>query len=305
MAGNAEVRELLENSDFDSAFDLFTGAPEAPAGADDTSDAEKAEADKAAADAAAAEAEKAEADKAAADAAAEADRVAAEKAAADAAVSAAPQPLTAADIAAAVATALKPAEPAAPAAAEPEDAPEVVAALAELEKDWGTHAIAINALLAKQEKKVRTDLKAEFEEILKPLKEQLAPVIASTQATAADQFRTALTAAHPDAYELEKDMEVWIAGQPEYLQPAYNKVLDEGSAAAVAKLFTDFKAATGRTSTAADDKAAKEALAQAEAAERLKKMETPSGTRTSVTAEADPNDFDSAFEAGIKKALAA
>ena len=72
---------------------------------------------------------------------------------------------SATEIGEAVAKALKAAEPTKveptkvePTAAAEEDTPEVKAALEDLEKNWGTHAVAVNALLEKQAKK----LKAEF-----------------------------------------------------------------------------------------------------------------------------------------------
>jgi len=176
---------------------------------------------------------------------------------------------------------------------------EVKAALEDLEKNWGTHAVAVNALLEKQAKK----LKAEFAEILKPIQAQIAPVVAATAETAQAQFNAALLAQHADAFTIIPDVEKWIESQPAYLQSAYNKVLDEGSAADVAKFLTDYKASTSKQAPA-DDSAAKAAAEKAEAERlaKLDKMKQPATTRTSVTAEPDPQDFDAAFEAGAKLA---
>lgn len=209
---------------------------------------------------------------------------------------------SAAEIGKAVAEALKAAEPAKVEipAAEEEDTPEVRAALEDLEKNWGSHAVAVNALLEKQAKK----LKAEFAEILKPLQAQIAPVVAATAETAQAQFNAALLAEHADAFTIIPDVEKWIESQPAYLQPAYNKVLDEGTAAEVAKFLTDYKTATGKQTPAAEDPAVKAAAEKAEAERlaKLDKMKQPATTRTSVTAEPDPQDFDAAFEAGAKLA---
>jgi len=213
---------------------------------------------------------------------------------------------SATEIGEAVAKALKAAEPTKveptkvePTAAAEEDTPEVKAALEDLEKNWGTHAVAVNALLEKQAKK----LKAEFAEILKPIQAQIAPVVAATAETAQAQFNAALLAQHADAFTIIPDVEKWIESQPAYLQSAYNKVLDEGSAADVAKFLTDYKASTSKQAPA-DDSAAKAAAEKAEAERlaKLDKMKQPATTRTSVTAEPDPQDFDAAFEAGAKLA---
>ena len=213
---------------------------------------------------------------------------------------------SATEIGEAVAKALKAAEPTKveptkvePTAAAEEDTPEVKAALEDLEKNWGTHAVAVNALLEKQAKK----LKAEFAEILKPIQAQIAPVVAATAETAQAQFNAALLAEHADAFTIIPDVEKWIESQPATLQSPYNKVLDEGSAADVAKFLTDYKAATGKQAPA-DDSAAKAAAEKAEAERlaKLDKMKQPATTRTSVTAEPDPQDFDAAFEAGAKLA---
>lgn len=211
---------------------------------------------------------------------------------------------SATEIGKAVAEALKAAEPAKveTPATEEEDSPEVKAALEDLEKNWGTHAVAVNALLEKQAKK----LKAEFVEFLKPLQAQIAPMATVAAETVQAQFNAALTAAHPDAFTIIPDVEKWIEAQPAYLQPAYNKVLDEGSAAEVAKFLTDYKTATGKTAPAAEDLEAKAAAEKAEAERlaKLEKMKPPATTRTSVTAEPDPQDFDAAYEAGLKAAAA-
>lgn len=213
-----------------------------------------------------------------------------------------PEPAaSAAEIAKAIAEALKPVEPEkkpeAP-AAEAEDTPEVKEALADLEKNWGSHALAINTLLEKQAK----SLKAEFAKILEPLQAQIAPVVAATAAQTQAQFETTLKAAHPDAYEIIPAVEAWIEKQPAYLRSGMNHVLDHGSAAEVAQFLTDFKTATGKTVDPAAKAAAEKA--EAERLAKLKKMETPTSSRTSVTTEPDPQDFESAWDAASKKVAA-
>lgn len=197
----------------------------------------------------------------------------------------------------AVKTLNKPETPAPAAPVEEVDPPEVVEALKELSENWGTHKVAIEALLGKQEKKLRS----EFEEILKPLMAQVAPVVATQQSMAQAEFTKELLAAHSDAYTILPDVEKWIEAQPKFMQDGYNKVLDEGSAADVAEFLTTYKTATGTAAPAPDPKADEAKAAAAKAAQdKLDKMETPIARRTSVTAEPDPEDYDSAFEASIK-----
>ena len=296
MDEETSVTELLGDDAFSAAFDSFVEPKEgdatrsAEAATDDADETDEAKA--AATDEAKAreEAEAAEA------------KAAEELKAAEEAAKAAPPPAaSAAEIAKAIAEALKPAEPEkkpeAP-AAEEEDSPEVKEALADLEKNWGSHALAINTLLEKQAK----SLKAEFAKILEPLQAQIAPVVAATAAQTQVQFETALKAAHPDAYEIIPAVEAWIEKQPAYLRPAMNHVLDHGSAAEVAEFLTDFKTATGKTVDPAVKAAAEKA--EAERLAKLKKMEPPTGSRTSVTTEPDPQDFESAWDAASKKVAA-
>jgi len=213
-----------------------------------------------------------------------------------------PPAATAADFAKAVVDAVKtlnkPETPAAAAApVEEVDPPEVVEALKELSENWGTHKVAIEALLGKQEKKLRS----EFEEILKPIMAQMAPVVATQQSMAQAEFTKELLAAHSDAFTILPDVEKWIEAQPKFMQDGYNKVLDEGTAADVAEFLTAFKTATGSAAPAADTKTDEAKAAAAKVAQdKLDKMETPIARRTSVTAEPDPEDYDSAFEASIK-----
>lgn len=210
----------------------------------------------------------------------------------------APAPaVTAKEIGLAVAEALKVKEP--EKVAEPEvESPEVASALKDLQENWPTHGVAVNALLERQKK----ELKAEFAEILKPLQAQIAPLAEATAISTQAQFNAALKAEHADVFDILPAVEEWITKQPAYLQPAYNAVLDKGTVTEVSKFLTDYKAMTSKVEPAAAPDPAKLA-AEAAAAAKLKKMETPTTTRTSVTAEPDPTDFDSAFEAGAKLAM--
>ena len=301
MAGEASARAgfetldvsgMLEEDAFNAAFELSTEPETDATKVIEPTDAEKA---------AALEAETAaEAERVAAEAQTAADteaaRVAAEQAASTTKTDP-PPALSATDIAKAVKEALKPEKVEEPA---PEDPPEVVAALEDLEKNWGTHALAVKTLLERQ----ATALKAEFTKILEPLQAQLTPMVAATATLTQEKFEAAIKTVHPDAYDIIPAVEAWIEKQPAYLQAAYNNVLDNGTVAEVSKFLTDYKTATGTAApdTAAAEKLAAEKATAEAAAKKLKKMEAVTTTRTSVTAEADPADFESAWDAGSKSA---
>lgn len=199
-------------------------------------------------------------------------------------------PLTVEDVSRVVKEALV--VPAVPAAeiAEVED-PEVLEALADFKKEWPTQEIAVNAILGKALKAQETALITKFEGKLAAIEARISPLAETLQSSAAEKHITTITAAHPDAQTIMPEIEAWIAKQPDYLQAAYNNVLDNGSTAQVVKFLTDYKGATGKPAPAAPkvDEA------------RLRRMETPTTVRTSVSEEADPQDFDSAFDMEAKK----
>ena len=90
-------------------------------------------------------------------------------------------------------------------------------------------------------------------------------------------------------------VEEWIGTQPKIYQGEMKRIIEGGTAAEVVELLSLYKGATAPPEQPAKAKPdpAKEA--------RLKRMESPTTARTAVTAEADPDDFDSAFEAEAKK----
>jgi hypothetical protein len=157
----------------------------------------------------------------------------------------------------------------------------------------------VKALLKQAVETTRKEMQAEFQKVLEPLQAQIAPLQATSAASAQEQFNNAVKAVHPDAWDLLPKADEWINKQPEFLRAAYTQVLTTGTPAQVNEFFTQYKAASG-TSSAPDPQVAADAAAKAA---RLKKMETPGTIRTSVTAEADPQDFDAGWEAGLKKAV--
>jgi len=196
-------------------------------------------------------------------------------------------------IAAAVAAATKPKdEPVIPSTGS---TPEELAAEEEYKKDWPEQYAREQRLRAQLD-----DVKALLATTTENLKGQIAPVIQAANVSAEQAHYNSIFAAHADAVAIVPDVEKWIAEQPKFLQPQYNAVLEKGSTAQVIELFDTYKKVTGTT---VPDTKATEAAVQAEADRiaRLNKMKTPTSIRTSVTAEEDADDFDSAFAAAAKK----
>ena len=174
---------------------------------------------------------------------------------------------------------------------------EEIAAEEQYRKDWPEHAAREDRLKVQLE-----EVKALLTTTTEALKGQIAPIVDANNVSAEEKFMNTITSVHSDALALVPKVVEWIATQPKFLQPHYNAVLDGGAAADVVELLTMFKKATGMQPTnEPDPEIAEQARLEAERAERLNKMKTPTSIRTSVTAEEDPDDFDAAFDVEAKK----
>lgn len=173
--------------------------------------------------------------------------------------------------------------------------PEEVVAEEQFKKDWPEHAAREDRL-----KKELDGLKNLLVTTVSELKGQINPLTESINLSAEEKHYNTIFKAHPDAEILYPKVEEWIKSQPKFLQPQYEKVLESGTANDVVDLYSLFKKET-KVEEVVDPKIAEEARKKAENDERLKRMKTPASVRTSVTAEDDPNDFDGAFEAAVKK----
>ena len=167
---------------------------------------------------------------------------------------------------------------------------EEVEAEEQFKKDWPEHAAREERL-----KRELEALKTTFTETLEALQGQISPLAQTVQMTAQERHLQTITTAHPDALDIVPKVEEWIGTQPKIYQGEMKRIIEGGSAAEVVELLSLYKGATAPPEQPAKAKPdpAKEA--------RLKRMESPTTARTAVTAEADPDDFDSAFEAEAKK----
>ena len=177
-----------------------------------------------------------------------------------------------------------------PAPEAPALSKEEVEADEQFKKDWPEHAAREERL-----KRELEALKTTFTETLEALQGQISPLAQTVQMTAQERHLQTITTAHPDALDIVPKVEEWIGTQPKIYQGEMKRIIEGGSAAEVVELLNLYKGATAPPEQPAKAKPdpAKEA--------RLKRMESPTTARTAVTAEADPDDFDSAFEAEAKK----
>ena len=177
-----------------------------------------------------------------------------------------------------------------PAPEAPALSKEEIEAEEQFKKDWPEHAAREDRL-----KRELEALKDNFTKTLEMLQGQISPLAQTVQMTAQERHLQTITTAHPDALDIVPKVEEWIGTQPKIYQGEMKRIIDGGTAAEVVELLSLYKGATAPPEQPAKAKPdpAKEA--------RLKRMESPTTARTAVTAEADPDDFDSAFEAEAKK----
>ena len=177
-----------------------------------------------------------------------------------------------------------------PAPEAPALSKEEVEAEEQFKKDWPEHAAREDRL-----KRELEALKNSFAETLESIQGQINPLAQTVQMTAQERHLQTITTAHPDALDIVPKVEEWIGTQPKIYQGEMKRIIEGGTAAEVVELLNLYKGATAPPEQLAKAKPdpAKEA--------RLKRMESPTTARTAVTAEADPDDFDSAFEAEAKK----
>lgn len=153
--------------------------------------------------------------------------------------------------------------------------------------------------------------KVEMQRVLssfgRSLGEVLAPLFAQYQEATQDRVAQALTAAHPDYQDHWGQLASWVQKQPAYLQPAYAKVLNEGSPSEKIDLLGRYKAEMG-IATVPAAKAAPLAAAPAAAPQatapvdpKAAALEPVGSRRTSLMpAAADPTDFSGAWAEAVR-----
>lgn len=213
-----------------------------------------------------------------------------------------PEPVDIKAVVAEVLAATKPVEAEEPKNAEPsapQPTAEELAAEEQFKKDWPEHAA--------REARMKAEL-AELKSLLatttEALKGQIQPVVKAVADTTAEKHLNTILAKHADALEIYPDVAKWVETQPKILQPAFKATLDNGSASDVIELYDLYKKSipAAVVDPAVQEAQLKQQEQEKEKADRLRRMEAPTGTvRTSVTSEPDPEDFDAAFEQEAKK----
>lgn len=159
--------------------------------------------------------------------------------------------------------------------------------VSEYQKDWPD--------VSKAESLIR---KSEYQQVVKYVFEQVAaemrPVIEQVQALAQRTHYSELQSAVGEDYDDVRDKVVeWVDTQPEYLQDAYNRVIQNGTVDEVADLVNRFKQETG--TAAPPPTPEKEAELPPAAKKAAKSLAPVSSKRTVVPESEDPGDFESAF----------
>lgn len=171
------------------------------------------------------------------------------------------------------------------------------AAMTELESEWPE----LNAGLEVKLKVIKNEIAAQIRNELANFQKTLAPALSTVGKIEADTFRSQLLSAHADTDTIFPQVEAWVNTQPERIKAAYNDIIDTGTAQEVSALFTMYKQVAGVTTpmSAQPPVTAKKPVVVPPSAEKTKRLDQLSAVRTErtgVSAEIDPNDFDSAFE---------
>lgn len=151
--------------------------------------------------------------------------------------------------------------------------------------------------------------------------EALAPIAEMYQQMQVDAHQQTIRNQHPDVDDIKQDLVGWVDQQPDFVRPAFQQVLKQGSADQVNQLIDHYKQATGKTGAGAETTASsarqqsggseQRSNGQAQqprqkkapsAAAKKATAATPKPNRSQAPAASDPADFESAFEeaAGLK-----
>jgi hypothetical protein len=136
------------------------------------------------------------------------------------------------------------------------------------------------------------------QEVLKVVTPRLASVEATTTDTVRRDHFTAVRAAHPDYDAVVAKVPDWIKAQPAYVQPALQRVYNEGNTQDVIAMIADYKKATGAPAPAAPPPAAPAAKPKPAGVDDL----APVSSRRVVTSPKgtpDPNDFEGAWKEAV------
>lgn len=172
------------------------------------------------------------------------------------------------------------------------------AAIKKFETEWPDEYAAIQQLMQAE---LRAALANSFSGYTKQLNGVLAPLMGSVQKVEVNTYKGAVTAAHPDAFEIAPKVAEWIETQPAIVRSAYRQAYEKGTAQEAIELLNLYKQATGSTgaapatpaSSAAQEPPKPKPVADKKAVAALAAV--PAAQRAKPNGGADVLDFDAAF----------
>lgn len=177
--------------------------------------------------------------------------------------------------------------------AQPEEAPllnaEEQSLVEEYQKDWPDVAKA-ESLIRKSE--YQQIVKFVFDQVaseLRPLAEQVNSIAQSTHYT---QLQDAVGEDYDD---IREGVVAWVGEQPDYLQSAYNHVIQSGTVDEVADLINRYRQATGSGQPQPQPPVKKETELPPAAKKAVQSLAPVSSKRSAVPVQEDAGDFESAF----------
>ena len=100
-----------------------------------------------------------------------------------------------------------------------------------------------------QSKKVtQSALQSEIGKVRQEMRQSIEPLTQQQQESQARQHTQTILQAHPDAFDLVQrgEIQAWVEDQPRYLQPAYQQMVEQGSAEDVVDMLDTFKQSRGK-----------------------------------------------------------
>jgi len=187
--------------------------------------------------------------------------------------------------------------------------------LDEYDKEFDTvskmEGIKREKALEKLEKKIKAELKTEFDEEVKKIREEFStkvdPITKSIQESDKVLHFSSIETAHPGYEKYRDDGSIlkWIAAKPRYMQPALKSTYENGTAEDVIELLTDFKKENNLIEANAND----QHLDNSNLIDLEKRKEEKKKNLTAVPLkngsinlkQPSKDDYDGAFDEAVKK----
>jgi hypothetical protein len=166
-----------------------------------------------------------------------------------------------------------------------------VAALAKFKADFPNEYDAVEARLKSVDQTINARVYAAVQDMIKQVAPRLTAVETDTSQNAMERHVTALHTAHPDYDAVIVKVPDWIKTQPAYIQPALQRVYDQGTTQDVIAMVADYKKATGAPAPAAPPPAAPDKPADADDLTPVASKRTITSPKGAV----DKSDYEGAW----------